>query len=177
MAEEEAALEVEESCAALVERAASEFCVRGEGRPSAREGAGRCGSDAIDAASARCVTCGDPKTRKRVLKVRAASPPPCAPPPSRAKSVTETRRLCARARARPQAVKGYVARSLVHRDAYLALLRLVDVTDDTVSVQRTVLAEMVAAPALDAASDVLPPYPHTPYRQQEGFARLAPPMV
>ena len=28
--------------------------------------------------------------------------------------------------------------------------------------------------ALDAASDVLPPYPHTPYRQQEGFARLNP---
>ncbi len=35
--------------------------------------------------------------------------------------------------------------------------------------------EQVAA--LDAASDVLPPYPLTPYRQQEGFARLAPPMV
>lgn len=30
---------------------------------------------------------------------------------------------------------------------------------------------------LDAASDVLPPYPHTPYRQQEGFARLNPAMV
>lgn len=30
---------------------------------------------------------------------------------------------------------------------------------------------------LDAASDVLPPYPHTPYRQQEGFARLNPPLV
>ncbi|ATY30657.1 aldo/keto reductase [Sphingomonas psychrotolerans] len=30
---------------------------------------------------------------------------------------------------------------------------------------------------LDAASDVLPPYPHTPYRQQEGFARLAPSLV
>ncbi len=29
---------------------------------------------------------------------------------------------------------------------------------------------------LDAASDVLPPYPHTPYRQQEGFARLNPPI-
>lgn len=28
--------------------------------------------------------------------------------------------------------------------------------------------------ALDAASEVPPPYPHTPYRQQEGFARLAP---
>jgi len=31
--------------------------------------------------------------------------------------------------------------------------------------------------ALDAASDLLPPYPHTPYRQQEGFARLNPPLV
>lgn len=30
---------------------------------------------------------------------------------------------------------------------------------------------------LDRASDVLPPYPHTPYRQQEGFARLAPALV
>lgn len=31
--------------------------------------------------------------------------------------------------------------------------------------------------ALDAASAVLPPYPHTPYVQQEGFARLNPPLV
>ncbi|MGR6329450.1 aldo/keto reductase [Sphingomonas sp. XXL09] len=31
--------------------------------------------------------------------------------------------------------------------------------------------------ALDEASAVLPPYPHTPYRQQEGFARLAPALV
>jgi len=31
--------------------------------------------------------------------------------------------------------------------------------------------------ALDAASEELPPYPHTPYRQQEGFARLAPRLV
>lgn len=30
---------------------------------------------------------------------------------------------------------------------------------------------------LDEASDQLPPYPHTPYRQQEGFARLNPPLV
>jgi aryl-alcohol dehydrogenase-like predicted oxidoreductase len=36
-------------------------------------------------------------------------------------------------------------------------------------------AEQVAV--LDAASDVLPPYPHTPYHQQEGFARLAPALV
>jgi aryl-alcohol dehydrogenase-like predicted oxidoreductase len=33
-------------------------------------------------------------------------------------------------------------------------------------------ADQIAA--LDAASDMLPPYPHTPYRQQEGFARLNP---
>ncbi|MCW6509195.1 aldo/keto reductase [Lichenifustis flavocetrariae] len=33
------------------------------------------------------------------------------------------------------------------------------------------------AAALDRASAVLPPYPHTPYRQQEGFARLNPPLV
>lgn len=31
--------------------------------------------------------------------------------------------------------------------------------------------------ALDAASAVVPPYPHTPYRQQEGFARLSPALV
>jgi len=31
--------------------------------------------------------------------------------------------------------------------------------------------------ALDAASDILPPYPHAPYRQQEGFARLNPALV
>jgi aryl-alcohol dehydrogenase-like predicted oxidoreductase len=31
--------------------------------------------------------------------------------------------------------------------------------------------------ALDAASAILPPYPHTPYRQQEGFARLNPALV
>ena len=30
---------------------------------------------------------------------------------------------------------------------------------------------------LDAASDRLPPYPHAPYRYQEGFARLNPPLV
>jgi hypothetical protein len=24
---------------------------------------------------------------------------------------------------------------------------------------------------------VMPPYPHTPYRQQQGFARLNPPLV
>jgi aryl-alcohol dehydrogenase-like predicted oxidoreductase len=39
----------------------------------------------------------------------------------------------------------------------------------------TLTPEQVAV--LDAASDVLPAYPHTPYRQQAGFARLNPPLV
>jgi len=39
----------------------------------------------------------------------------------------------------------------------------------------TLSDEQIAA--LDAASAVLPPYPHTPYRQQEGFARLNPALV
>lgn len=39
----------------------------------------------------------------------------------------------------------------------------------------TLTPEQIAI--LDAASDVLPPYPHTPYRQQEGFARLNPALV
>jgi aryl-alcohol dehydrogenase-like predicted oxidoreductase len=39
----------------------------------------------------------------------------------------------------------------------------------------TLTPEQIAM--LDAASDVLPPYPHTPYRQQEGFARLNPALV
>mgnify|MGYP003660270253 CR=1 FL=1 len=30
---------------------------------------------------------------------------------------------------------------------------------------------------LDAASYRMPPYPHAPYHQQEGFARLNPPLV
>ncbi|KTW13785.1 aldo/keto reductase [Sphingomonas sanguinis] len=47
--------------------------------------------------------------------------------------------------------------------------------DNLGAVGWTLTPEQVAS--LDAASDVLPPYPHTPYRQQEGFTRLAPPMV
>jgi diketogulonate reductase-like aldo/keto reductase len=30
---------------------------------------------------------------------------------------------------------------------------------------------------LDAASEVTAPYPHFPYRRQEGFARLNPPIA
>ncbi len=47
--------------------------------------------------------------------------------------------------------------------------------DNLGAVDWALSADQVAT--LDAASDVLPPYPHTPYRQQEGFARLNPALV
>mmetsp|Transcript_14336 Transcript_14336/g.36008 ORF Transcript_14336/g.36008 Transcript_14336/m.36008 type:complete len:583 (+) Transcript_14336:105-1853(+) len=42
-----------------------------------------------------------------------------------------------------KSLKGYTSSSLLHRDAYLALLRLVQVTDDTVSIQKSVLNEVL----------------------------------
>lgn len=38
-------------------------------------------------------------------------------------------------------------------------------------------APPVAEQRLDAASAVLPPYPHAPYHYQAGFARLNPAMI
>jgi pumilio family protein 6 len=45
-----------------------------------------------------------------------------------------------------KSLKGYTSSSLIHKDAYLALLRLVQVTDDTVSIHKSVLNEILAAP-------------------------------
>eukprot|EP00536_Pseudo-nitzschia_multiseries_P007608 jgi/Psemu1/196086/e_gw1.181.78.1 len=45
-----------------------------------------------------------------------------------------------------KSLKGYTGSSLLHRDAYLALLRLVQVTDDTVSIQKSVLNEILTKP-------------------------------
>jgi pumilio family protein 6 len=45
-----------------------------------------------------------------------------------------------------KSLKGYTSSSLLHRDAYLALLRLVQVTDDTVSIQKSVLNEIMTKP-------------------------------
>jgi pumilio family protein 6 len=42
-----------------------------------------------------------------------------------------------------KAVKGYTRSSLLHRDAYLAILQIVLVTDDTVSVHKSLLAELL----------------------------------
>lgn len=45
-----------------------------------------------------------------------------------------------------KALKGYTRSSLLHRDAYLVILQLCLVTDDTVSVQKSLLAELLVAP-------------------------------
>lgn len=45
-----------------------------------------------------------------------------------------------------KSLKGYTTSSLLHKDAYLALLRLVQVTDDTVSINKSVFNEILTAP-------------------------------
>jgi pumilio family protein 6 len=45
-----------------------------------------------------------------------------------------------------KSLKGYTRSSLLHRDAYLAILQLVQVTDDTVSVHKSILAEVLTDP-------------------------------
>lgn len=42
--------------------------------------------------------------------------------------------------------KGYTRSSLLHKDAYIAILRLLDVTDDTVAIQKNILAEILSHP-------------------------------
>lgn len=49
--------------------------------------------------------------------------------------------------------KGYTRSSLLHRDAYLAILRLVDVLDDTVLVNKMLLAELHQNPDAEKAAD------------------------
>ena len=49
--------------------------------------------------------------------------------------------------------KGYTRSSLLHRDAYLAILRLVDVFDDTVLVNKMLLAELHQNSGAEKASD------------------------
>lgn len=45
-----------------------------------------------------------------------------------------------------KSLKGFSKSALLHRDAYLAVLRLVQVTDDTVSTQKNVFNELLTAP-------------------------------
>lgn len=45
-----------------------------------------------------------------------------------------------------KSLKGFTASSLLHRDAYLAVLRLIQVTDDTVSIHKSLLNEILTTP-------------------------------
>ncbi len=45
-----------------------------------------------------------------------------------------------------KSLKGYTRSSLLHTDAYIAILRLLDVTDDTVTAQKSILAELQVLP-------------------------------
>lgn len=54
-----------------------------------------------------------------------------------------------------KSLKGYTTSTLLHRDAYLALLQLVHVTDDTVSINKTILNEILTAPKEGESSPLL----------------------
>ena len=52
-------------------------------------------------------------------------------------------------------LKGYTRSTLMHRDAYVAVLRVVQVTDDTVSTQKMVLNELLKPPEVPAGADAV----------------------
>mmetsp|Transcript_3785 Transcript_3785/g.9921 ORF Transcript_3785/g.9921 Transcript_3785/m.9921 type:complete len:585 (-) Transcript_3785:964-2718(-) len=52
-----------------------------------------------------------------------------------------------------KSLKGYTSSSLLHRDAYLALLRLVQVTDDTKETKKSIMDEILTKPKEDDKSD------------------------
>jgi pumilio family protein 6 len=69
-----------------------------------------------------------------------------------------------------KSLKGYTCSSLLHRDAYLALLRLIQVTDDTVSISKSVLNEILTAPT--DGGDEAAPLPILPLVLSESASKL-----
>jgi pumilio family protein 6 len=61
-------------------------------------------------------------------------------------SPKDRKRIC-------KSLKGYTRSSLLHRDAYLALLRLIQVTDDTVSINKSVFNEILTVPKDEAKEE------------------------
>jgi pumilio family protein 6 len=55
-----------------------------------------------------------------------------------------------------KSLKGYARSGLLHHDAYLAIIRLVQLTDDTVSVQKNLLNELLTAASDDKKKDESP---------------------
>mmetsp|Transcript_11778 Transcript_11778/g.22042 ORF Transcript_11778/g.22042 Transcript_11778/m.22042 type:complete len:598 (+) Transcript_11778:112-1905(+) len=54
-----------------------------------------------------------------------------------------------------KSLKGYTRSTLLHSDAYIALLRVLDVTDDTVNVQKALLTELHVLPEKKPKMNVL----------------------
>ena len=52
-----------------------------------------------------------------------------------------------------KSLKGYTRTALLHHDAYLAILRLVQLTDDTVSIQKNLLNELLLSPEEEKDSE------------------------
>ena len=55
-----------------------------------------------------------------------------------------------------KSLKGFTRSALLHRDAYLAVLRLVQVTDDTVSTHKNIFNELLSAPDTEEESSKPP---------------------
>jgi len=55
-----------------------------------------------------------------------------------------------------KSLKGYTRSSLLHRDAYLAIMRLAQVTDDTVSIHKSILAELLTTPQREDSEETSP---------------------
>ena len=55
-----------------------------------------------------------------------------------------------------KSMKGYALSGLLHRDAYLAIVRLVQLTDDTVTVNKYILQELVTAPKAEKDEEETP---------------------
>jgi pumilio family protein 6 len=51
-----------------------------------------------------------------------------------------------------KSLKGFARKGLLHADAYIAIIRIVDVTDDTVNVQKSILSELLIAPDTTTAT-------------------------
>lgn len=75
----------------------------------------------------------------------------------------------------PQVVINWLLRRPTVASVIIGARNEAQLRDNLGAVGWALSVEQVAA--LDAASAILPPYPHTPYHQQEGFARLNPPLV
>jgi pumilio family protein 6 len=71
-------------------------------------------------------------------------------------------------------LKGYARAGLLHRDAYLAVLRLVQLTDDTVSIHKGVLQELLAPPPAPSAAGA-PEVPAAGSEEAKGAAAPPPP--